>query len=390
MTTASQVPRAFGVPKGEWDRAPWNRWSFQHISEILPTATISRGMGPVRELARRPVELDGLTVTGIDGEATTLAAFLEATHTDGFLVLRDGEIAYERYFNGMDEATLHLSQSVAKSFTGMLAGILARRRVIAVNAPLASIVPELAQTAYREATLRHVLDMTSGVCFNEDYADPLSDMGRIDVASGWKPVPEGVDPAFRWPGSILELILSLKTIEREHDEAFAYRSIETDVLALVLERATGKPLAQLLSEELWQKLGMEQDANITVDSTGFALADGGLSACLRDYGRFGQMVLDEGAGVVPAGWIEATRSGRHELFGKPYTAVLPGGAYRNQFWIEDAKGRNLMARGVFGQLIYVDFQRRMVVVKLSSWPEFVNPAWTRATLEMVRVVGRAG
>ena len=388
MTTVSQVPSATHIPRADWDRAPWNRWSFQHISELLPTAAISRGSGPVREFAKAPEELGDLPVGGVDGGATTLAGFLEQTYTDGFLVLRNGEIAYERYFNGMDEATLHLSQSVAKSFTGMLAGILARRRVIAVNALVTNYVPELQATGYREATLRHVLDMTSGVRFTEDYTDPHSDMGRADVASGWKPVPEGADPA-QWPKTMLELMLSLSAVEREHDEAFAYRSIETDVLALVLERATGKRLAQLMSEEIWQKLGMEQDGNFTVDSSGFALADGGLSASLRDYGRFGQMVLDEGAGVVPAGWIEATRSGRHELFGKPYTAVLPGGAYRNQFWIEDAKGRNLMARGVFGQLIYVDFQRRMVVVKLSSWPAFVNPAWTVKTLEMVRAVGRA-
>lgn len=388
MTTVSQVPSATHIPRADWDRAPWNRWSFQHISELLPTAAISRGAGPAREFTQAPEELDDLPVGGVDGGAMTLAGFLEQTYTDGFLVLRNGAIAYERYFNGMDEATLHLSQSVAKSFTGMLAGILARRRVIAVNALVTDYVPELAATGYREATLRHVLDMTSGVRFTEDYTDPNSDMGRADVASGWKPVPEGADPA-QWPKTMLELMLSLRTVEREHDEAFSYRSIETDVLALVLERATGKRLAQLMSEEIWQKLGMEQDGNLTVDSSGFALADGGLSACLRDYGRFGQMVLDEGAGVVPAGWIEATRSGRHELFGKPYTAVLPGGAYRNQFWIEDAKGRNLMARGVFGQLIYVDFQRRMVVVKLSSWPEFVNPAWTVATLEAVRAIGRA-
>ena len=101
------------------------------------------------------------------------------------------------------------------------------------------------------------------------------------------------------------------------------------------------------------------------------------------------MILDEGAGVVPAGWIEATRSGRHELFGAPYSEVLPDGAYRNQFWIEDRKSRNLMARGVFGQLIHIDFKRRMVVVKLSSWPEFVNPAWTLATLDAVRRIGEA-
>ena len=129
-------------------------------------------------------------------------------------------------------------------------------------------------------------------------------------------------------------------------------------------------------------------AQLKMVRDGFALADGGLNACLRDYGRFGQTML-EGGGVVPAGWIEATRTGSHQLFGEPYTAVLPGGAYRNQFWIEDSASRNLMARGVFGQLIYIDWTHDMVVVKLSSWPEFVNPAWMVATLEAVRAIGRA-
>ena len=119
---------------------------------------------------------------------------------------------------------------------------------------------------------------------------------------------------------------------------------------------------------------------MTVDPAGFALADGGLNACLRDYGRFGQMILEHGGGIVPPAWIEATRAGDHALFRASNNAVLPDGAYRNQFWIEDRQTRNLMARGVFGQLIYVSFEQRLVVVKLSSWPMFVNNAWTVATL----------
>lgn len=377
------------VPKSQWDRAPWNRWSFQHVADILPTVAISRGTATTRELPRHEQNLDGLAVTGLDGQAVSLAHFLEQTFTDGFLVLKGGAVVYERYLNEMTAGSLHLSQSVAKSFIGMLAGILARRRAIVVNAPLTDYLPELEATAYRDATLRHVLDMTSGVRFIEDYTDPVSDMGRADVASGWKPVPDGAHPGVHWPASMFALILSLRDRDREHGEAFAYRSIETDVLAFALERATGSRLSQLISEELWQKLGMEEDGNMTVDSTGFALADGGLSACLRDYGRFGQMIVEDGAGIVPAGWIEATRTGNHQLFGAPYTAVLPEGAYRNQFWIEDRHHRNLMARGVFGQLIYIDFEHRMVQVKLSSWPDFVNPAWAVATLEVVRSIGRA-
>ncbi len=374
------------VPRSEWDRAPWNRWSFQHVGDILPTVDVSRGNGPVRELPRKEQNLDGLPVTGIAGEETSLAPLLEQTCTDGFLVLKDGAINCERYFNGMDERTLHLSQSVAKSFTGMLAGVLAARGLFDVSALVTDILPELQSTAYRGATVQHLLDMTSGVRFNEDYTDPLSDMGRSDVAAGWKPIPAGADQSHHWPQSIFELILGLRVLERGHGSKFAYRSIETDVLAFVLERATGKRLAQLMSEELWQKLGMEQGAKMTVDGAGFALADGGLNACLRDYGRFGQMILDGGAGIVPASWIEATRSGNHELFGEPYTTVLPNGAYRNQFWIEDVSRPAIMCRGVFGQLIYIDQSRDLVVVKLSSWPDFLNIEFGVNTLRMIHAL----
>lgn len=348
-----------------------------------------RGHGPVRPLLRNEQELDSLPVVGIGGEATTLSALLEVTYTDGILVLKGGALVYERYFNGMDERTLHLSQSVAKSFTGILAGKLAARGAIDVNAPVSDVLPELHSTAYRGAKIKHLLDMTSGVRFGEDYADPFSDMGRADVASGWKPIPRDTDPHLCWPQSMFELIAGLHDLEAEHGTRFSYRSIETDVLAFALERATGKRFAQLLSEEIWQTLGMEESANMTVDPAGFALADGGLSACLRDYGRFAQMILENGAGIVPASWIESTRSGDHGLFREPYTAVLPEGAYRNQFWIEDPQGRNLMARGVFGQLIHIDWAQQTVVVKLSSWPDFVNPAWTRATLHAVHRIGAA-
>ena len=382
-------PTAPFPPKPDWDRPPWNRWSFQHVREILPTVEVWRGCGPIRQLPRDEQALDGLSVLGIAGEATTLSALLDATYTDGFLVLKGGAIAYERYFNGMDERTLHLSQSLAKSFSGTLAGILAGRGVVDVQAQVTDVLPELQSTAYRGASLRHLLDMTSGVGFNEDYTDPFSDMGRADVAAGWKPTPPDADPRFQWPRHVFELILSLSDAEREHGSKFSYRSIETDVLAFALERATGKRLAQLLSEELWQKFGMEESANMTVDAAGFALADGGLSACLRDYGRFGQLLLEQGGSIVPASWIEATRSGDHGLFGEPYTAVLPEGAYRNQFWIEDPRSRSLIARGVFGQLVHISWEHQMVVVKLSSWPDFVNPSWTLATFDAVHRIGRA-
>ena len=382
-------PPSLIPPKMEWDRPPWNRWAFQHVREILPTAEVWRGNGIVREFSRNEQNLDGLTVTDSAGAPTTLAGFLDETFTDGFLVLKNGAIAYERYFNGMVPRTLHLSQSVAKSFTGMVAGILIGRGVMDVNALVTTYLPELEKTGWRGATLQQVLDMTTGVRFEENYTNPYSDIGQLDVASRWKPIPSDSDPSFKWPRHMWELITELAAVERPHGNLFAYRSIETDVLAFCMERASGKRLAQLVSEELWQKMGAEENACFTVDGAGFALADGGLNATMRDYGRFGQLILENGGGVIPALWIEATRNGDHGIFKEPYTLSLPQGAYKNQFWIEDPKSRSIMARGVFGQMIYVNWDYNMVVVKLSSWPDFLSIPFNISTLGALHAIGKA-
>lgn len=379
-------PPAMPVPKQAWDMPPWNRWAFQHVREIVPTAEVWRGEGPVRELPRAETDLDQLPVSDSTGTPTTLSGLLDETYTDGFIVLKDGKIAYERYFNGMTARTPHLSQSVAKSVTGTVFGVLAGRGVVDPAKLVTDYLPELAATGWNGATVQHVLDMTTGVRFSEAYTDPYSDIGQVDVACGWKPVPAGADPAFKWPRHMFDLILGLTETTRPHGAAFEYRSIETDVLAFIMERATGKRLAQLVSEELWQKIGAEESACFTVDSAGYAVADGGFNATLRDYARFGQTILEDGAGIVPADWIAETRNGVH---GPSYSASMPEGSYRNQFWIEDPRSRALMCRGVFGQLIHIDWDTRMVTVKLSTWPEFTSVAYSVATLKAVHAIADA-
>jgi CubicO group peptidase (beta-lactamase class C family) len=372
------------VPRMDWDRPPYNRWSFQHIREILPTVEVWRGAGPARLFSRKEQNLDDLKVDG----GGTLGQLLEDTYTDGFLVIKDGAIVHERYFNGTTERSLHLSQSVSKSFTGMLVGILVGKGLLNVSAPVTDYLPELRQTGWKGASLQQVLDMTTGVRFSEAYSDPYSDIGQVDVASGWKPVPPESDPNFKWPEHVWEVILGLIETTRPHGTKFEYRSIEADVLGFCMERVTGKRLATLLSEELWQKMGAEESANFTVDPAGYALAEGGLNACLRDYGRFGQLILSGGDGIIPSSWIETTRNGNHKMFGGSYGETLPGGAYHNQFWIEDSKSRSIMARGVFGQWIYINWEYNMVVVKLSSWPDFLNPKYEMAAVAAAHVIGR--
>ncbi|MBE9558132.1 MAG: serine hydrolase [Proteobacteria bacterium] len=380
------VPPDGRVPRQDWDRAPWNRWSFQHVREILPTAEVWRGDGPVWRLPAETRDMHALAFTADGGVESTIGQWLADDFTDGFIVLHRGTIVFERYMNGMTERTLHLSQSVAKSFTATVAGILVGRGLMDPDSPVTEYLPELKRTAWKGAKLRHVLDMTSGVRFVEDYEAPDSDIALTDIASGWKPKRgRGRAPACIW-----DQIMGLKVQDREHGEIFRYKSIETDVLAHCMERVTGTRLADLVSRELWAPLGAQESACFTVDSAGYALADGGFNATLRDYARFGLMHQNSGVGngrrILPAEWIEDTWRGDHSIFGAPYTGALPNGAYRNKFWIPEHGKRAYTARGVFGQFVHVDPDSALVAVKLSSWPEFQSIPRTRTFMNAVGAI----
>lgn len=374
-------------PRDGWDRAPWNRWSFQHVREMVPTAEVWRGRGDPSSLPRRPQNLDGILYKSEAGEKN-IAQFLETTFTDGFIVLHRGRIVCERYLNGMNERTLHLSQSVGKSLIGILAGILAGRGLIDPSAPIVAYLPELKETAYKDARIEHVLNMTSGVTFDETYTDPFSDIAKIDVACGWRPRPE--NDGRDWPRCVWDVVLTLQKQEAEHGARFAYRSIETDVLAFALERASGLRLPELVSRELWQPLGAEESASYTVDEAGYGLADGGFNACLRDYARFGEMLTRDGffnsRQIAPAEWVQGCRFGDHAKFTGDYRIATPHGAYARQFWHEDYRTPVLLCRGVFGQLIYSDPAHDFTAVKLSSWPDFRNNALLKETLAALNAI----
>jgi len=360
-------------PLQDWDRAPWNRWTFQHIGDFLPTTIVAHDPSCIRKLPVALQPIEALEFTS-QGHSSSISNWLETSETDGFIVLSQGQIVFERYFNGMTESTLHLAQSVSKSITATAFGVLVARGLIDTGLPIAHYLPEFKKTGYADALVQQVLDMTSGVRFDENYTDPFSDAGRIDVASGWKLPPE----AGEWPASMHDLVLTLEKTIRPHGAAFEYRSIETDVLAMLMERVTGKPLAAVISEEIWRPIGAESDAKFTVDRSGYALADGGFNASLRDFARFGQLWAKRGKvsdqQILSEAWVNETLAGDSSLFGSPYSDVLPGGAYRNQFWLPKARGSVLLCRGVFGQMIYIDTAKDFVAVKVSSWPDFVNPS----------------
>lgn len=382
MQAAHGAP-PIAIPHAEWDRAPWNRYTFQHVREQVRTAQVRRSAA-AHAWRLAPQDLSAIAFE-CDGRRTTIADFLDSSYTDGFCVVHRGAIVAEHYDNGMDERGTHLVQSVSKSVTGTVMGILAVRGEIKLDALVTHYLPELEATAYRGATIQQVLDMTSGVYWDEDYTAPDSHCAQMDVAAGWKTAGK---PG--WPTCMWEQVLTLTQSRGPHGHDFSYRSIETDVLGFVLERISGLRLAALVSRELWAPMGAADDGYFTVDPTGFACANGGFNATLRDLARFGWIYASggeaQGRQLLPTAWIDRTHEGNPQLFGGAYREVLPRGAYRNQFWLEEAGRRVLLARGVFGQLIYMDPDAGFVAVKLSTWPEFVNPARTRTALAAVRAI----
>ena len=391
MTTDDGVMEGFPPPLDKrvtlenWDLAPFNRWSFQNIRRVLPTAVVSRGEGAVSPLEAAYRDFSELSFETADGGIATIAGFLDETYSDGFLVLHEGRVVNEQYFNGMTRDSLHLSQSVGKSVVGTVAGIMIHRGDFDAQAPLATIIPELEGSGYGDATAGHLLSMISGIRFTEDYGVPESDISIWERVAGWRPRPRPDD----LPASLYEMIMGLPKA-RDHGGDFQYRSIETDTLGWVLERVSGLGLAELVSRELWSRMGAEHDASFTVSlDSGFIAASGGFNACLRDYARLGQLYLDGGRDILTPAWIEDCQSGDNDSFVGDYRAQYPNGGYKNCWWIPDVSRRVIVARGVFGQLIYIDFEHDMVIVKLSTWPDYTNPDRSNYTARACQAVAAA-
>ncbi len=391
-------PEVQGVPVTvrNWQDPPVNRWAYWHVGEILPTYRVSRGDGPVRELPRRPSaagDLLAITVTRADGSAGTVDEVLADTFTDAYLVLQDGELVTEWYGPLGAPDRLHALMSVSKSVLGCVAAVLIDRGQLDPDREITGYVPELAASGYAGALVRHVLDMRSGVRFLEEYANPNSDIRRLDEWVGWQP-GQGE------PRGLYRFLVTLQA-EAPHGERFLYRSAESDVLGWVCERAAGRPMAELMSELIWAPMGAGGDAALLHDGLGAAVYDGGLCATARDVARFGQLLLDgglvpDGTGstrrVVPPQWLRqawAVDAGTRAAFAaSPAEWAFPGGWYRHQFWFRPGDyGDVLLCLGIHGQMVHVSRRTNTVCVKFSTWPEAQNPAYLADTLRAFDAVG---
>lgn len=377
--------RVIRFESGDSRRFPQLRWSFSHTRELHPTLDISRGEGPVAELPRAlRDDLDDIEFTPIGArKPISFAQSLKLNYTDGIVVLHRGRIVLERYFGALDAHRPHIAFSVTKSFIGTLGAMLVAEGVLNESRPVTHWVPELARSAFGSASLGEVTDMTTGLDFSEIYGDPKSGIAAYSRAGGFAPRAAGSPP-----GEGLYAFLQTVGPSGAHGAGFTYRSVNTDVLAWVIQRATGERIEALLSKRLWSSLGVERDAHITCDGHGMPFAAGGLNTTLRDLARMGEMMRCEGAfngrQLVPASAVAAIRAGGDPAkFARAGYALLPGWSYRHQWWNSQNADGMYMARGIHGQGIVVNPAAEMVVARYASHPLAANanldptslPAW---------------
>jgi len=352
------------VDATNWLLSPFNRWSYQNIRRVLPTAPLNNGIGPAVPWPTDLRNLDELLVE----ESVSLTSLMETYLTDAIVVIHRGELVYERYWNGMTPQSPHWLASVSKSVIGTAAAVLVDRGTLDRNVLVKQIIPELAESGFGDATVGQVLDMSAGTAWDESmeaFLDPESPARKYAAAAG----------TWQTPGVESEGVASfLPTIEkeREHGKSFVYNSPQTDLGGWIVSRVTGKSVERNVSDEFWSALGAESPAYYLLDSAGQAWPTGGLSVSARDLARFGQLMLNEGQWngrrIFPATVVTDIRNnGDAEAFAKGSHADLyPTGSYRNFWWVKGNADGVYMAKGVFGQYIYINPAKQTVIVRFAS------------------------
>lgn len=365
---------------------PKRRWTMCHFRQLMPNVAVDRGPSATRML---PEALDpgidaiGFVPTGSDRTMTWAEAF-DANYTDGVIVLHHGRIVHEHYGGCLGPDSLHGAMSVTKSLTGLLAEILIAEGALDPAALIGDLVPELHDSAFGDATLRQVMDMTTTLDFSEDYADPEAEIWAYSRAgsslrTGDEDGPEGYFAFLR-----------TVTGNGPHGEGFGYRTVNSDALGWVIARAMRQSVAELLADRIWRRIGARREAFFTVDALGTPFAGGGFNATLRDMARLGQLMLDEGRlddqQIIPGPAIAAIRGGGDQALFAKAGFDLPGWSYRSMWWITHDDHGAFAARGVHGQTIWVDPAADMVIARFASHPVAANAANDATSLPAFRAV----
>ena len=359
-----------------WIDGPHNRWGFLHVRELARTTRIRGCATPVAPLPRQLQDIAGFGFEHLDA-TWTLGGMLDATYTDGLMVVHDGQVLFEHYGGLMGADDTHLLMSVSKSLTSTLAGVLAGRSVIDPADFVPDYIESLRGTSWEGCTVQHLLDMRAGTRFDEeDYDNPESDGRLLEPISGYTSTTRTDLPAdtFEW-------IRRLPNAT-DHGGPFQYRSILPDVLAWVMCEATGQTFAELFSQHIWSRVA-QHDADIIVDAAGFPVVEGGICTTLEDLARFGVMCLQRGefAGlqIVPTDWMHRPTTRDPELIDafalqRESGRTGPHSCYHDFWWVYDSVAGIYCGLGINGQVLMIHHPSNTVIAKFSTWPDRMDYA----------------
>ncbi len=387
MTGPTAFEQKFGFRRNEvtlanWRTGPFSRWAFQNVGELVPSARIVAG--PAHD-ETPPQDFGPLLGEKIAVAAApeTVGSFLKRSDADALVVMKGGRIVGDWFAPHMEFGARHIVFSISKSLTAVIAGILEGGGLLDPEAPVAQYIPEAAGSAYGDAKVRHVLDMTVSLDFEEAYLDPESAFARYRKATLWN--PGGGEQ------SLAAFLLTLQKLGEPHGETFRYRSPNSDLLGMLVERASGKRFADLMREKLWLPLAAISEGSITVDMEGSPRTAGGISVTPRDLARVGEMMRQGGVAngrrIVPETWVRDTSAsgGDARAWRRGEMATLfPEGRYRNK-WYQDGRGA-FYGIGIHGQWLYVDPAREAVIVKMSSQPLPVDDPLDRENIAFLRAL----
>lgn len=358
---------------GSYFKFPALRYSVNHMREFYPTRDV-----PASGEYRYDVEyaldegIEKITFTPWDADKEmTFLESLDANYADGMIIMHKGRIVYEKYFGGLTPEGQHAAMSVSKSFTGTLGAILVSEGVIDPEKLVTDYIPEMKGSGYEGATVRQVMDMTTAIKYSEDYDDPNAEVWQYSASGN---VFRG--PDYKGPENYYEYLPTVKKLDgMEHGEAFGYKTVNTELLGWIISRATGKGIAQLVSERIWKPLGAHYNGYYQIDPSGIAFAGGGFNLNLRDMAMFGEMLrcngMSGGRQIIPEAAVKDIREGGSNetsiaAFARSSYTRLKGWSYRDMWWITNNAHGAFMARGVYGQAIYIDPAAEMVIARFAS------------------------
>ena len=370
----SPPPIKYQVTLDNWRKYPFNSWSFVNVRNLIPTSPIYNNPDKEVILQKQLIDIDDLV---IDHKNTSykLKEIFKICDTDAFLVMHKGKIKFEFYDKFTRFNTPHIIFSVSKSLTSLLTGILVEKKVININNYISHILPETKGTAYEDATVRNVLDMSIASGFIEDYTGQAEIFKKYRSSTGWD-LPE--TNSTQTVKGLHDFLSSMPKSNQKHGKKYHYCSPHSDLLGWIIERASGENYSKIMADLLFKKAGINHEANVTVDKWGASRAAGGISVSPYDLLLLSELVRNHGSNkngqVVPAAWIEdfVNNKNNNSYLNQDNLERFPNGNYRSKWYQTGFKDNEYCAIGIHGQNIWINPQKEITIVRMSSASDPIN------------------